>query len=59
MQEPFDTLNHEFLGELSDAQHHHLDEALPKCDLAALLGLIYEFIETYIRHMDVKNKEWG
>ena len=59
MQEPFDTLNSELLEELTETQYHQLDQALPKFDLGTLLSILYEFIETYIRHIDVSKKEWG
>ncbi|CAI8027546.1 hypothetical protein GBAR_LOCUS15740 [Geodia barretti] len=58
MQEPFHTLNQELLQPLAETQCKHLDRALPKVDLSALLGTLYEFIETYTRHIDM-NKEWG
>ena len=59
VQEPFYTLNRELLEPLSKSQCKHLDRALPKVDLSALLGTLYEFIETYIRHIDMNKKEWG
>jgi hypothetical protein len=58
-QEPFHTLNYELLVPLSPDQCQHLDRALPKVDLSVLLGTLYEFIETFIRHIDLTNKEWG
>ena len=59
MQEPFHTLNHELLEQLTDTQCQNLDGALTKFDLPALLGTLYEFIETYVRHIDMGKKEWG
>ena len=59
MQEPFHTLNQELLQPLAETQCKHLDRALPKVDLSALLGTLYEFIETYTRHIDMNKKEWG
>lgn len=59
MQEPFHTLNVELLEPISELQCKQLDEALPKFDLDTLLGTLYEFIETYIRHIDMGKKEWG
>ncbi|CAI8027543.1 E3 ubiquitin-protein ligase rnf213-alpha [Geodia barretti] len=58
LTEPFHTLNQELLQPLAETQCKHLDRALPKVDLSALLGTLYEFIETYTRHIDM-NKEWG
>ncbi|CAI8024800.1 E3 ubiquitin-protein ligase rnf213-alpha [Geodia barretti] len=58
-QEPFHTLNHELLEPLTECQCRHLDKALPKVDLSALLGTLYEFIETFIRHIDLRNKKRG
>ena len=58
-QEPFDTLNAELLEDLTETQHHQLDQALPKYDLGTLLSTLYEFIETYIRHIDMNMKNWG
>jgi hypothetical protein len=58
-QEPFHTLNHELLQPLTETQCKGLDTALPKVDLTLLLGTLYEFIETYIRHIDLGYKEWG
>ena len=52
-KEPFHTLNHELLEPLTKTQCQHLDRALPKVELSALLGTLYEFIQTFIRHIDV------
>jgi hypothetical protein len=57
-QEPFHTLNNELLEPLPEGQCQQLDKALPKVDLGSLLGTLYEFIETYIRHIDMGKKEW-
>ena len=58
-QEPFDTLNAELLEDLTETQYHQLDQALPKYDLGTLLSTLYEFIETYIRHIDMNMKILG
>ena len=58
MQEPFHTLNNELLELLTEDQCRQLDKALPKVDLDSLLGTLYEFIETFIRHIDVGKREW-
>lgn len=58
-QEPFHTLNNELLAQLTKSQQEELDQVLPKCDLDCLLGTLYEFIETFIRHIDMGKKEWG
>lgn len=59
MQEPFHTLNSELLKTLLKPQCEQLDLALPKFDLESLLNILYEFIETFIRHIDMGKKEWG
>ena len=56
-QEPFHTLNPELLEDLTEKQCQQLNKALPKVDLSALLGTLYEFIETFIRHIDLNNLE--
>ena len=58
MQEPFHTLHNELLEPLTEDQCQQLDKALPKVDLDSLLGTLYEFIETFIRHIDMGKREW-
>ena len=54
-QEPFDSIRQEFLRELSkdedgENQFTELDLCLGQFDPDLLLGTIYEFIETYVKH---------
>ena len=54
-QEPFDSIRQEFLRELSkdedgEDQFTELDRCLGQFDPDLLLGTIYEFIETYVKH---------
>lgn len=58
-QEPFDTLNSELLTELTETQQQQLLQVLNRFDLESILGTLYEFIETYLRHIDMSHKEWG
>ena len=58
-QEPFHALNQELLKPLTESQCRELDKGLPKVDLSDLLGTLYEFIETYIRHTDTNQLDWG
>ena len=59
LQEPFDTLRDELVEPLSDIQHRQLDIVLHRFDLDSLLGTLYEFIETFIRHIEVEQQQWG
>jgi hypothetical protein len=36
-----------------------LDRVLHRFDLDSLLGTLYEFIETFIRHTEVEQQQWG
>ena len=64
MQEPFDLLKGEFLEDLHEAaddgsnQVEALYKALRLFDIAPLLNMLYEFIETYVRHCESKEKDW-
>ena len=54
-QEPFDLIRQEFLRELSkdedgEDQFTALDRCLGQFDPDLLLGTLYEFIETYVKH---------
>lgn len=54
-QEPFNSIHQEFLRELSEDedgenQFISLDRCLGQFDPDLLLGTLYEFIETYIKH---------
>jgi len=63
-QEPFDSesMPPDFLKELkADSQTNQM-EALNHClrvfDLEKLLGTLYEFIETHVKHSPSNEKEW-
>ena len=54
-QEPFDSIRQEFLCELSNDEKGEdqlaaLDRCLGQFDPDLLLGTLYEFIETYVKH---------
>jgi hypothetical protein len=54
-QEPFDSIRQEFLCDLSEDedgenQYEALDRCLCQFDPDLLLGTLYEFIETYVKH---------
>ena len=54
-QEPFDLIRQEFLRELSEDedgedQFTALNRCLGQFDPDLLLGTLYEFIETYVKH---------
>ena len=49
-QEPFDNLPVGYNEDLTPVQKQDLDRCLGSFDLSQLLGVLYEFLETYIRH---------
>ena len=58
-QEPFDSIHHKFLRVLlrdedGEDQFAALDRCLGQFDPDLLLGTLYEFIETYIKHCPIK-----
>ena len=58
LQEPFDSLPSELLQELEDDQKEQLNKFLPKTELQPLLTMLYEFIETNVRHRETREKDW-
>ena len=59
-QEPFDSIRQEFLCGLSkdeENQFEALDRCLGQFDPDLLLGTIYEFVETYIKHCHLKEHD--
>ena len=61
-QEPFDSIRQEFLCVLSrdedgEDQHDALDRCLGQFDPDLLLGTLYEFIETYIKHCPLQEHD--
>eukprot|EP00731_Ephydatia_muelleri_P016208 Em0009g632a len=57
-QEPFDQLDSEFLEKLTIDQESALTKMLRSCNLGQLLGILFEFIETFLRH-SLSNLQWS
>ena len=57
-------LKEEFLEGLHEAaddgtnQIEALDKALRSFDIPPLLNMLYEFIETFVRHCESREKKW-
>ena len=56
-QEPFNTVRQEFLYELSEEEGEALNCFLSQFDPDLLLGTLYEFIETYIKHCPLQEHD--
>ena len=61
-QEPFDSIRHDFLRDLSEDedgedQFEALDRCLGQFDPDLLLGTLYEFIETYVKHSPQQERD--
>ena len=56
-QEPFNTVRQEFLCELSEEEGEALNCFLSQFDPDLLLGTLYEFIETYIKHCPLQEHD--
>ena len=61
-QEPFDSIRQDFLRDLSKDedgrnQFEELDRCLGQFDPDLLLGTLYEFIETYIKHCPLQEHD--
>ena len=61
-QEPFDSIRQDFLRELSEDedgedQFTALDSCLGQFDPGTLLGTLYEFIETYVKHSPLQEHD--
>jgi hypothetical protein len=61
-QEPFNSIHKEFLCDLSkdgdgEDQFAALDRCLGQFEPDLLLGTLYEFIETYIKHCPLKEHD--
>ena len=58
-------LKEEFLEELHETaddgtnQIHALHKALRSFDIAPLLNMLYEFIETFVRHCESNERNWS
>ena len=48
----------DFLEELTADQEKALNHCLRAFNLDGLLGTLYEFIETYVKHSPSNEKEW-
>jgi len=48
----------DFLEELTADQQKALNHCLRAIDLDRLLGTLYEFIETHVKHSPHNEKEW-
>lgn len=55
LQEPFDTFSEVLLTELQDDQKGQLIHFLRRIELTEFLNLLYEFIETSVRHYKDQN----
>ena len=61
-QQPFDSIRDEFLRDLSkdedgEDQIAALDGCLSQFEPDLLLGTLYEFIETYVRHCPLRERD--
>ena len=56
-QEPFDSIRQEFLCELSETEIAAVHCCLGHFDPDLLLGTLYEFIETYVKHATQQEQE--
>jgi hypothetical protein len=58
-QEPFHTIHEEFLcaHELSEGDVEAINSCLVQFDPNLLLGTLYEFIETYIKHCPLQEHD--
>ncbi len=60
MQEPFDSVNEKYMVELKDDnQKAELNKCLQSFDLNRMLGGLYEFIETYVKHSPDNELKWS
>ena len=61
-QDPFDSVKDEFSKELTsegeESQTTALDHCLRSFNLDHLLGTLYEFIETHVKHCPDNESDW-
>ena len=57
-QEPFDSVRDEFLKPLKEEEKDELEKCLRLFELDSLLGTLYEFIETHVKHSPDGELEW-
>ena len=57
-QEPFDSVRSDFLKPLKEEEKDELEKCLRLFDLDSLLGTLYEFIETHVKHSPDGELEW-
>ena len=53
-----DSIPVDFLDELDENQVEALRGCLRVLDIDKLIGTLYEFIETYVKHLPHYNKDW-
>ena len=54
-QEPFDSVKKDFLEPLSEGNQRDLEKCLGSFSLKQLLGALFEFTETFIKHSPAKD----
>ena len=57
-QEPFDSVRDDFLKPLQQEEKEALEKCLRLFDLDSLLGTLYEFIETHVKHSPNEELLW-
>ena len=57
-QEPFDSIQDDFLQDLSGEDRQGLGNSLRSFNLDKLLGSLYEFIETHLKHCPENERKW-
>ena len=57
-QEPFDSVRGDFLKPLQQEEKEALEKCLRLFDLDSLLGTLYEFIETHVKHSPNEELLW-
>ena len=58
IQEPFDSVRDDFLKPLEKEEKEDLEKCLRLFDLDSLLGTLYEFIETHVKHSPNEELHW-
>ena len=57
-QEPFESILEEFLKPLATEEVKQLNTFLHSIDIVPFLGILFECIETYIRHLEPNKSDW-
>ncbi len=55
-QEPFEGIPVGYMRDLTSAQSTELDQCLRTFDLGQLLGILFEFIEIHVKHINSDNE---